>query len=236
MKPIHIFRVARHTSAGGTTFDFNDEPLRASAEAYDPAVHEAPLLIGHPSDNAPAYGWVSELSFWVSELSFDEGAELEAEPAQVEAQFAGAVADGRFKKVSAWFYTPESAGNPAPGAALRCRAGNGGGGAPGWPIGLELVEGQLCAKIARRRLLDYLQGNADAIGNLHHRVERRDDGTSIDERCIAQDAPDFGTRSGQSRPVARERRFHEADQQLAVRHPAPVGNRPDESRRVVTAA
>ena len=71
-------------------------------------MHEAPIVIGHPSDNAPAYGWVSG-------LSFDEGAGLEAEPAQVEAQFAEMVADGRFKKVSASFYTPESASNPAPG-------------------------------------------------------------------------------------------------------------------------
>ena len=108
MKPIHIFRAGRHTSAGGTTLDFSDEALRASAAAYDPAVHEAPIVIGHPSDNAPAYGCVSG-------LSFDEGASLQAEPAQVEAQFAEMVADGRFKKVSASFYTPESASNPAPG-------------------------------------------------------------------------------------------------------------------------
>ena len=229
MKPIHIFRVARHTSAGGTTFDFSDEALRASAEVYDPAVHEAPILTGHPSDNAPAYGWVSE-------LSFDEGTGLDAEPAQVEAQFAGMVADGGYKKVSASFYTPDSASNPAPSIALRCRAGNGGGRAPGWPIGLELVEGQLRAEIARRRLLGRLQGNADAVGDLYHRVERGDDGTSIDEGCIAQDTPDFDTRGRQSRPVAGERRFHEANQQLAVRHPAPVGNRLDESRRVVVAA
>ena len=108
MKPIHIFRAGRHTSAGGTTLDFSDEALRASAAAYDPAVHEAPIVVGHPSDNAPAYGWVSG-------LIFDEGAGLQAEPTQVEAQFAEMVADGRFKKVSASFYTPESASNPAPG-------------------------------------------------------------------------------------------------------------------------
>ena len=108
MKLIHIYRASRHTRAGSTTLEFSDETLRASAQAYDTALHEAPIVFGHPADNAPAYGRVSG-------LSFDEGAGLQAEPAQVQAQFSEMVANGRFKKVSASICTPESVSNPVPG-------------------------------------------------------------------------------------------------------------------------
>lgn len=107
MQRIHIFKAGKHTSAGGTTLDFSEDVLRAAAAAYDPAVHEAPIVVGHPKDNAPAYGWVSG-------LDYAEG-NLEALPAQVDEAFAEAVKAGRYKKVSASFYTPESPANPKPG-------------------------------------------------------------------------------------------------------------------------
>ncbi|EJY2457757.1 peptidase, partial [Escherichia coli] len=40
---------------------------------------------------------------------------LMAEPAQLDPQFAEMVTDGRFKKVSASFYLPDSPSNPKPG-------------------------------------------------------------------------------------------------------------------------
>lgn len=107
MQRIHIFRTGKHTSASGTTLDFSEDVLRAAAAAYDPAVHEAPIVVGHPKDNAPAYGWVSG-------LEYAEG-NLDALPAQVDEAFAEAVKAGRYKKVSASFYTPESPANPKPG-------------------------------------------------------------------------------------------------------------------------
>lgn len=91
----------------GATTQFGEDALQASAAAYKPELHEAPLTIGHPKDNLPAYGWVSS-------LAFHEGA-LEASPVQVEPQFAEMVNAGRFKKISASFYTPDSPSNPAPG-------------------------------------------------------------------------------------------------------------------------
>lgn len=86
---------------------FTEHDLAASAQAYDPAVHEAPLVVGHPAHDAPAYGWVKK-------LAFAEGG-LHAEPEQVDAAFAELVEAGRFKKISASFYPPESAQNPVPG-------------------------------------------------------------------------------------------------------------------------
>ena len=63
MKPLHIFRAGRHTASCGTALDFDETTLQASAAAYDPALHEAPIVVGHPRDNGPAFGWIKGLSF-----------------------------------------------------------------------------------------------------------------------------------------------------------------------------
>ena len=107
MKAVSIFRPGTHTSAAGATLSFSDSDLEATIRAYDPAKHEAPLVVGHPKDNGPAYGWVKG-------LAFSDG-ELVAEVHQVEPQFAELVASGRFKKRSASFYSPDSPSNPVPG-------------------------------------------------------------------------------------------------------------------------
>ena len=107
MQAIHIFRAGRHTSANGATLEFGEDTLRAAAAAYDPSRHEAPLVVGHPRDNGPAYGWVGA-------LSYDESG-LHAAPTQVDPEFAELVRAGRYKKVSASFYTPDSPANPVPG-------------------------------------------------------------------------------------------------------------------------
>lgn len=109
MRPFQIFRPGRHTSSNGASLSFSEDDLRAAVAAYDPAIHEAPIVVGHPKDNGPAYGWVKA-------LSFDEEGALVAEPAQVEESFAEMVKAGRFKKRSASFYTPDSPSNPKPGA------------------------------------------------------------------------------------------------------------------------
>lgn len=57
-KHLHIFKPGRQTAMSGVTLDFSESDLEASARAYDPAKHEAPIVIGHPKHDAPAYGWV----------------------------------------------------------------------------------------------------------------------------------------------------------------------------------
>lgn len=90
----------------GQTLQFSDADLQASANAYDPKLHEAPLVVGHPSTDDPAYGWIKS-------LAFDNG--LHATPQQVNPAFAELVNTGAFKKISASFYSPESPANPVPG-------------------------------------------------------------------------------------------------------------------------
>jgi len=106
VKKLQIFRPGRHTAASGATLVFSESDLQATARAYDPAKHEAPIVVGHPTHDAPAYGWVKSLGF---------GEELEAEPHQVDPAFGEMVSAGRFKKISASFYKPDAPNNPVPG-------------------------------------------------------------------------------------------------------------------------
>jgi hypothetical protein len=109
MQPIQIFRPGRHTAMNGMVLSFAEADLAAAAAAYDPAVHEAPIVVGHPRADAPAYGWVAG-------LATGAGGTLEAATRQVDPAFAELVRAGRFKHVSASFYLPDSPHNPKPGA------------------------------------------------------------------------------------------------------------------------
>lgn len=108
MKTIEIFKPGRVTAGDGRELDFTQDDLKAIAAAYDPSLHEAPLVIGHPKADLPAHGWVKRVEFSETDRR------LKVEPDQVEAQFAEMVKTGRFKKISASFYTPDSPRNPAP--------------------------------------------------------------------------------------------------------------------------
>ncbi len=106
-KTLHIFKPGRQTAMNGLTLEFSESDLAASAAAYDPAKHEAPIVIGHPKHDAPAYGWVKSLA------TAEDG--LQAEPHQVDAAFAELVEAGRYKKISSSFYLPDAPNNPVPG-------------------------------------------------------------------------------------------------------------------------
>lgn len=104
---IEIFRAGRHIDDAGNVHQFSEADVAAMAAGYNPAVREAPLTIGHPKDNLPAYGWVQSLS--------QAGGVLTITPHNVEPQFAEMVASRRFPKRSASFYPPQSPNNPTPG-------------------------------------------------------------------------------------------------------------------------
>lgn len=54
-----VFRAGKHTDSSGNTRTWTTDDLDKIVSSFDPAVHEPPLVIGHPSDNAPAFGWVA---------------------------------------------------------------------------------------------------------------------------------------------------------------------------------
>lgn len=109
MKAFQIFKPGRHTASSGVTLDFSEDSLKTAVAAYDPALHEAPIVVGHPKDNGPAYGWIKS-------LSFDESGAIVAEPDQLDPAFSEMVESGRFKKRSASWYLPDAPNNPKPGS------------------------------------------------------------------------------------------------------------------------
>lgn len=105
---IRIFKPGSFTSVDGSRHSFSRDDLVQAAAAYDPAGDPAPLVIGHPAIDHPAYGWATGLRL--------EGDELIADVDQVEPGFAETVNAGRYRKVSASFYPPTHHGNPKPGS------------------------------------------------------------------------------------------------------------------------
>lgn len=105
---IEVFRAGRHTDDQGVAHYFSEADLDGMATSYSPSLREAPLTIGHPKDDLPAYGWVKRVTHAAN------GA-LSIAPHQLEPQFAEMVQSGRFKKRSACFYPPLAPNNPTPG-------------------------------------------------------------------------------------------------------------------------
>lgn len=110
MKLIEIFKAGKRPDASGQMIEIKSKDLMQAMTAYNPDLHEAPAVIGHPKDSAPAYAWVKRLNV--------EGDILKAEFAQVDPNFAEMVEAGRFKKISASFYLADSPHNPKPGYTL----------------------------------------------------------------------------------------------------------------------
>lgn len=104
---IPIFQAGTHTAMSGDKRAFSDADLAATATAYDPALFDAPAVIGHPEHNGPAWGWVESLAI--------KGGLLMAKLRDLDASFVEMVRTKRFKKVSASFYLPDSPANPKPG-------------------------------------------------------------------------------------------------------------------------
>jgi hypothetical protein len=107
LNPFDAFRAGTRTDASGVRVTITATDLAASAAAYDPSIRPAPLVIGHPKLEDPAYGWVGKVEA--------TGDKLRVIPERVEAAFAQLVNDGRYSQVSACFWRPEASGNPVPG-------------------------------------------------------------------------------------------------------------------------
>lgn len=104
---IEIFKSGQHTTADGKPVNFTESDIRQIARTYRPGLHEAPLVVGHPRDNSPAFGWTKTLHA--------RGTSLLATVDQVDPSFSESVRSGRYKKVSASFYDKASPHNPTPG-------------------------------------------------------------------------------------------------------------------------
>jgi hypothetical protein len=95
-KWIELFRAGNYGEKGSYTAADIDKMVAN----YDPAKHEAPVVLGHPEMDAPAYGWVEAVK--------RSGDLLLGKLKQVPGQFAQLVDEGRFKKRSISFYRGEN--------------------------------------------------------------------------------------------------------------------------------
>ncbi len=102
-----IFAPGTHVSMNGDALTFAAGDLAQTAVSYDPSRHQAPICVGHPKTDLPAYGWVKAVSV--------RDGRLVADPEQVDPAFAALVEAGRFKTRSAAFYRPTAPDNPVPG-------------------------------------------------------------------------------------------------------------------------
>ncbi len=105
---IPIFKPGSFESLEGVRVTISIADLRGIADRYHPHHHEAPLIIGHPDHDAPAYGWVRS-------LSVDSQGVLVAQAEQVDDDFLALFQKGTFKKVSARLYMPDFLNSPTPG-------------------------------------------------------------------------------------------------------------------------
>ncbi|MDZ4379164.1 MAG: hypothetical protein U0973_13560 [Xanthomonadaceae bacterium] len=134
MGKLHIFKKGTHTDLHGRKREYTPAELKASAAAYDPQKWRAPIVVGHPKTDNPAYGYVDSLVY-----ADGDADGLFAEPADVMAEFADAVKAKRYTGVSASFWLPDAPRNPVPGALYLRHVGFLGAVPPAIP-GLQPVE------------------------------------------------------------------------------------------------
>jgi hypothetical protein len=96
---IEIFKGGKQRDSTGAEHD-GDALIDKAVATFNAAEHEPPVVVGHPKDNAPAFGWIRELKSDV----VDGTKRLFALAGDVVPEFEELVKAGRYKKRSAAFY------------------------------------------------------------------------------------------------------------------------------------
>lgn len=82
-----VFRTGTHTDSAGNTSQWTKDDLDRIAQQYDPTHHEAPIVIGHPETDSPAYGWIQALKVEGEKLLRCRGSSLMSSKAGLSAAF-----------------------------------------------------------------------------------------------------------------------------------------------------
>lgn len=93
---IEILRTGTFVDSSGKERTFTETNLDTIVEKYNPDLHEAPHVIGHPKANGPAFGWVEGLKH--------EGGRLFAKSKDYIPEFVEMVKKKMFKKRSVSLY------------------------------------------------------------------------------------------------------------------------------------
>lgn len=97
MKEFEIFRTGKWTSDKGVSKEYTESDLDQIVSNYN-SDDPAPIVIGHPQTNSPAYGWIDKIKRVADRLI--------AVPKQLNEDFVKLVKAGSFKKRSVSF-TPD---------------------------------------------------------------------------------------------------------------------------------
>jgi len=97
---IEVFKTGEHKDNAGETRVWTVNDLDTIVKLYNnqppEEKHEAPVVIGHPENDAPAYGWVKQLK--------RKGNKLLAEIVDLDENFIDLVKKRRYEKISVAFY------------------------------------------------------------------------------------------------------------------------------------
>ncbi len=96
---VEIFKGGKQVDSSGREHD-GDAMIDKAVSSFNAGEHEPPLVIGHPKDNSPSFGWANELK-----TEMKNGTKvLLASFKDVVPEFEELVRTGRYKKRSAAFY------------------------------------------------------------------------------------------------------------------------------------
>ena len=122
-RKVEVFRSGTFRAMNGQDYSFSDADVAAMAASYDAAKAPAPVVVGHPTHDAPAFGWAAG-------FAVNDAGTLVAELGELDPAFVSAVEEGRYRKVSMKFFPPDAPNNPAPGSYYPRHIGFLGGAAP----------------------------------------------------------------------------------------------------------
>lgn len=105
---VEIMKPGRYIDSKGNETEFTADDLAECAESYNAeSAWRAPLVLGHPKTDDPAYGWIDSLKV--------EGGKLVAQIGKISQGLTNAIRDGLYRNHSASFYKPDNPRNPTPG-------------------------------------------------------------------------------------------------------------------------
>lgn len=131
---VEAFREGLLVAGSGYTNEYSQSDLDQILETLNPS-DPAPVVLGHPKMDSPAYGWISKGRKYLRDgkwrIAFGVG--------DMTAQFAEWLENKHFRKVSIGLYHPNDKHNPTPGK-WKLRHLGFLGGTPPAVSGLQMVE------------------------------------------------------------------------------------------------
>lgn len=141
---VEICKAGSWVDASGQRVTITEADIAELASAYDPALQEAALVLGHPKDTDPQYGRLVNMRA--------DGKALLADIEQVDPDFADTLKAGRFNRRSLAFLGRTHPSNPTPGKLYPLHLGLLGAKAPAVkglkPVTLAAVDGATVIEFA----------------------------------------------------------------------------------------